>query len=249
MSKSRLKKQYERFLLERFLEAANLAGQIVDDEGEAPDFIVRIERERIGMEVTELFISSGGHNGNLQAQESLADRIVASAYRLYSSFGGRHAHVSVLFAAGGDLRDLNRDETSSALANFVKAQALVPGQLAKWHQDYVSSSLPDIITYVSMLGVPTPGMARWTTIRAGWIAPMTGASLQARIDEKIALLPTYRLRVATNWLVLVSDGSKPSQFFDAPTPAIASAVSSPFARTFYFGRFKGTVIELGLPLK
>jgi hypothetical protein len=69
--------------------------------------------------------------------------------------------------------------------------------------------------------------------------------LQARVDEKAALLPKYTLRAATNWLLLVSDGGRPSQLFDPPTPEVASSIVSPFERTFYFGRFNSIVIELG----
>jgi len=247
VSEPSLKKQYERFLLEQFLEAASLSGEIVDDNCEAPDFIVSFERELVGIEITELFISNGNRAGNLQAQESLAQRIISNAQRAYTSSGVQHAHVSVHFALGVDLRNLNRDQIAVALAAFVTAQGLSAGQHIQWRQDYVGSALPEAITYVQMLGVPEPRMAHWTTPRAGWVAPMTETVLQTSIDEKAARLPKYALRLATNWLLLVADGTKPSQFFDAPSAAVASAIVSPFARTFYFGRMRRIVIELGVP--
>jgi hypothetical protein len=249
VSELSIKKQYERFLLEQFLEVAGLSGEIVDDTGEAPDFIVQIERELVGVEITELFIIEGDRAENLQAQEALAQRIVSHAQRLYVSSGARHAHVSVHFAPGVDLRTLNRNQTAAALAAFVSSQSLTVGQHVQWHQDYVGTSLPDAVTYVQMLGVPEPGMAHWTVPRAGWVAPMNEGVLQTSIDEKTALLPKYRERVGTNWLLLVADGSKPSQFFEPPSDAVASAITSPFARTFYFGRMRRTVLELGVPSK
>lgn len=245
MSGLSLKKQYERFLLEQFLEAANLAGEIVDDRSEAPDFIVKFKHELVGIEVSELFITEGEHVGNLQAQESLAQRIVFNAQRLYASAGAQHAYVSVHFSPGFDVRRLNRDEAAAALSTFVISQALSVGQRVQWRQDYISRDLPEAITYVQMLGVPEAKMAHWTVPRAGWMAPITETLLQARIDEKATLLPRYALRVVTNWLLLVGDGTRPSQFFEAPTPAIASAITSPFARTFYFGRMGRVVVELG----
>src|SRR2546428_334118 len=119
VSELSIKKQYERFLLEQFLEVAGLSGEIVDETGEAPDFIVQIERELVGVEITELFIIEGGRAGNLQAQETLAQRIVSRAQRLYVLSGARHAYVSVHFALGVDLRMLNRNHTAAALADFV----------------------------------------------------------------------------------------------------------------------------------
>ena len=242
-----MKRQHERFVLEQFLRAADLQGEIVDDRSEAPDFIVKFGHELVGIEMTELFVRGGSDARNLQAQESLAHRIVSNAKRLYESSGAQHAHVSVHFAPRADLRSLNRDETAAALSAFVKARALVVGQLVQWQPDDVGNVLPEVITYVQMLGVPERRMAHWTVPNAGWVVPLTATVLQASIDEKAALLPAYARRVPTNWLLLVADGGKPSQLFDGPSAAVASAISSPFARTFYFARMRGAVVELGPP--
>lgn len=154
-----MKKQHERFVLEQFFKAANIQGQIVEDRSEAPDFIVKFGHQLVGIEITELFVTGGSDARNLQAQESLAHRIVSNAKRLYESCGAQHAHVSVHFAPRADLRSLNRDETAAALAAFVQAQALAVGQRVQWHQDYVRNVLPEAITYVQMLGVPERRMA------------------------------------------------------------------------------------------
>jgi len=74
---------------------------------------------------------------------------------------------------------------------------------------------------------------------------MTNQILQAGVDKKAALLPKYAQRVKKNWLLLVSDGAKPSQLFELPTREDALAIVSPFDRTFYFSRFKGVALELG----
>jgi hypothetical protein len=243
-----MKKQHERFVLEHFFKAANLQGEIVDDPSEAPDFIVKFEHALVGIEITELFVTDSTDTRNLQAQESLAQRIVSTARELYESSGAPHAHVSVHFAPRADLRRLNRDETAAALAAFVKAHALAVGQRVQWHQEYVGNRLPEDITYVQMLGVSEQSMPHWTVPNAGWRVPLTEAVLQARIDEKAALLPKYARRVPTNWLLLVADGGKPSQFFDDPSTEVVAAISSPFARTFYFARMRGTVVEFG-PLR
>lgn len=240
-----VKKRHERFVLEQFLKAANFQVEIVDDRSEAPDFIVKFGNELVGIEITELFVTDGSDARNLQAQESLAHRIVSNAKRLYEFSGAQHAHVSVHFAPRADLRSLNRNETAAALAAFVRAQTLAVGQRVQWHQDYVRNVLPEIITYVQTLGVPERRMAHWTVPNAGWRVPLTETVLQASVDEKAALLPTYARRAPTNWLLLVADGGKPSQFFDGPSTEVASAISSPFARTFYFARMRGAVVELG----
>ena len=247
MSSSHTKKQFERFLLEQFLAAAQIEAEIVDASNEAPDVIIRVGEELVGVEITELFKDQPGTSGSLQGQESLAQRIVANASQLYRESGAQHAHVFVHFAPGRDLRKVNRDETASRLATFVQTQAFVSGQLIKWRPDYATDTLPDVISMVYMLGVPETSMAHWSSPSAGWVAPMTNEILQTRVDEKAALLPKYVLRVKKNWLLLVSDGTKPSQLFELPTKEDALAVVSPFDRTFYLSRFKGVVLELGTP--
>jgi hypothetical protein len=244
------KKHYERFLLQTFLAVAKISAEIVDDSGESPDAVIRIGQDSVGVELTELFNGNAEPDGSfpLQARESLAQRIVRRASEIYRATGAQHAHVSVHFDLRSDLRGLNRDETAARLAAFVAAQSLAPHQYVQWRPDHVNDLLPDAINFVNMLGVPEPGMAHWSAPSAGWVAPMTREVLQARVNGKAALLAKYRERVEKNWLVLVSDGARPSQFFEPPTREHASAVVSPFDRTFYFARFASLVIELGVAL-
>src|SRR5437764_1048680 len=89
-------KQHERFLLEGFLEAAELQAEVVE-EREAPDFLVRFESRLIGVEVTKLFILDNANPSSLQTNESISTRIVARAQQLYQNSGALPAHVSVCF--------------------------------------------------------------------------------------------------------------------------------------------------------
>jgi hypothetical protein len=244
LSSLRAKKQYEQFLLETFLKASSIAAEVLDSTSEAPDFLIGIHEGVVGVELTELFTDRVSGTVPLQAQESIAQRVVARAGEIYRTSGAQHAHVSVHFSSGSDLRKLNRDQLSAELAAFVQGQALSVGQLVQWRPDYVARPFADVITFLQMLGVPEASMTHWSAPSAGWVAPLTAEVLQARIDEKGAHLPNYSKRAKENWLVLVSDGARPSQFFDPPTREVASAVSSPFDRTFYFARFRGIVIEL-----
>ena len=115
-------------------------------------------------QMTELFVKGGSDARNLQAQESLAQRIVSTAQRRYASSGAQHHHVSVHFAPRADLRNLNRNETAAALADFVKARALTGRQHAVFSgiKTMSCNALPEAITYVQMLGVPELRMGHWT---------------------------------------------------------------------------------------
>src|SRR3569623_3624723 len=113
------KKQNELFLFERFAEAAKLSPEIIDSENECPDLVVRLSGEIVGIEITELFVSEVAGGASLQAHESIAQRIVSKAHRIYEASGPPYAHVSVLFATGYDLGSLNRDKTAESLAKLI----------------------------------------------------------------------------------------------------------------------------------
>ena len=238
-------KQHERFLLERFIDAATLQAEIIETR-EAPDFIVRVEGKLIGVEVTELFISHDPSSNPMQAQESISTRIVSTAQRLYQASGAAPAHVTVCFGPGCDLRNLNRDRTANALASFVRGLNLAEWQRVDWQPEELNGPLPYEVSFVHALGVPSFEMAHWGVARAGWVAPLAVTSLQARIDEKAKRLPAYQDTVAENWLLIVADAMKPSQLMEAKDDFDPRGVSSPFARTFFYRHPDKAVVELGV---
>lgn len=236
-------KQHERFLLERFIEAASFDAQIVE-EREAPDFIVRVEGRTVGVEVTELFINHDASQSPLQVQESISTRIVLRARQIYEESGASPVQVKVCFRPGRDLRQLNMKETASDLACFVQCLGLIECQRVV-RPSGSGDPLPDEISYVQALGVPRLEMAHWAVARAGWVAPLTPAALQLRIDDKASRLQDYSEVVTETWLLIVADTTKPSQSMEAKADFNPHVVSSPFPRTFFYRYPEKRVIELG----
>jgi hypothetical protein len=245
MGNATQKKQRERILLSRFFKVAQLRADIVE-ETEPPDFIVRFENRRIGVELTDLFISHEVGGNVAQAQESITQRIVARARNLYEAAGVQPAHVSVGFSPGNDLRELHRDQTAEALAIFVQRLNLSNGEAVAFGPEKLHGLLPHHISFVHALGVPSPAMAHWSVARAGWVAPLTVEALQSRIDEKALRLPKYEDTIAENWLLIVAEGRQPSQFFDVRSSLEPRRIRSPFARTYFYEHFSGTIISLGM---
>lgn len=245
MRASDRQKQHERFLLERFIEAAGLSAEIVD-EREAPDFIVLFQERFVGVEITALFISHDTDRSLPQAQESISTRIVSRAERLYEASGAPPAHVTVCFVTGCDLRNVSRESTASRLASFVQSLNLTQWQRVDWRPEELDGSLPNEISFVHALGVPSYQMAHWGVARAGWVAPVTAKVLESRVKEKSKRLPKYQDTVRENWLVIVADRRKPSQQFDTKPDFDPRGVSSPFSRTFFYAHPERAVIELGV---
>lgn len=238
-------KLHERFLLERFIEVSRIDAQIVEDR-EAPDFIVQIGKAHVGVEVTELFIVPGGRGNTPQAQEAISSQIAVKAQRLYQVAGGPPAHVSLCFAPGMDLRGLNRDKTAQTLCDYVLSLKLSLWQRVDWRPEDFGSAVPDEISFIHALGVPSFDMAHWGVARAGWVAPLKHGLLQERIDEKAKRLSKYKDSVAENWLLVVADAMKPSSLIQAQSDFDACAVQSPFGRTFFY-RHPDSFLELGIP--
>ncbi len=238
------KKQRERFLLKQFFEDATLPAEIVEDR-EAPDFIVQFEGRRIGVEVTQLFISHDTTTNLMQAQESISTKTISKARHIYDASGGPPAHVSVCFSLGRDLRKMNRDSAASALAAFVRKLDLTVWQRVDWRPVEIEGPLPEEISFVHALGVPARDLAHWTVARAGWATPVIVDDLQKRINEKATRLAKYQETVRENWLVIIADATKPSGLFDARSQIDVGTATSPFSRTYFYGYPDRIIIGLG----
>ena len=242
------KKLRERFFLDRFLERLGVIPTWIQ-ERERPDFLVHLEGRTVGVEITYLHIRDTPENTLPQAMESVTDRIVSAAQRLYSSSGAPPAHVTVLFSSWLRFNEVKREQIAKRLANHVQSLDLNTWQKADWRSDAEENDdhpLSDVVDVIHALGVPDHSMAHWTVARAGWVATLTAERLQERIDEKSPKVATYQKVAQEIWLVVIADGMKPSQAFLVPSDLEAHAVVSPFTKTFFFGHPTGTLVELGV---
>lgn len=241
--RSIIRKRRERFFFEEFASKVGLKAEIVE-EREAPDLIVRASERLVGVELTEYFVSPDSHGRTPQAQESIGDQIAVRAQRLYERSGAPPAHVSLCFWPGRDLTYLNREGTAELLCKFVRGLNLATWQRVDWPASFSKSTLPDEVSFVHALGVPSFDMAHWGVARAGWVAPLKPELLQRRIDEKVQRIETYQTAVDEVWLLIVADNFRPSSFVRLGSDFHGSAIRSPFARTYFFAR-PDTVVELG----
>lgn len=238
------RKQHERFLLERFIEAAAFDVQIVE-ERQAPDFIVRFERRSVGVGVTEIFNRYDPGQNPLQIHESISSLIVQRARGSYEASGAPPVHVSVCFGPGCDLRQLRMNEAATALASFVKSLNLAEWERTVWRPEGLNDPLPAEISYLQALRVPSQEMAHWVIARAGWVAPVAAEAIQHRVNGKAQRLQDYSTVVGENWLLVVADLTKPSQLMEARSGFDPRGISSPFSRAFFYRYPERKVLELG----
>jgi hypothetical protein len=236
----------ERYLLDAFLRKQGINALVADSE--SPDFLVSIDGESVGIELTELHHATSSDGVSLQARESVANRIIFEAQKLFSAQGGPSLRVSINFAPTFDPRTIERRSTAEYLCNLLSKITPEQDQISDWRpgvEEYRSGSAA--VTYVHVYRHPSHFKPHWLHADAGWVAPITLDLVQRAIQAKAARLHDYRQRVAEVWLLLAVYGRTPSQFFDTEIRFDPSAVRSPFDRTYLHEAFLNHAILLGTP--
>ena len=243
MSSTPSRKLRERQLLDVFVRLSRIDAVVVE-EREAPDFILNVGDRVVGVELTELYVDDDGQPLPPKARESLANRVVAQARRLYEKRGGKPLHVAVGFAPYADLLTNSRTQLALSLADFLLAQDFPPDDYRNWSHSY-RMALPSQISFINAFAVPNEDCAHWYAPQAGWVAPLTENLIGECITSKAKKLDSYQLAAQDSWLVLVVSGGAPSQAFE-PAPDLAwKTIASPFTRTFLLSLMEGSVYEIG----
>lgn len=237
------RKARERFFLERFISVSGVAGTILAEE-EAPDFALSVDDRVIGVEVTELFAGATPSQLPLQAHEALSTKVVKASRKAYEACGGSPLHASIGFFSGIDLRSIHRDTLARALATLLLELRIPQGRFAVWQNDYTNPDLSPI-AFINALGVTAPEFAHWYAGSGGFSVPLTLDQLQACVAEKNARARAYRQRYEEVWLIVATEGARPSQFFDIASFTDAPAVKSDFDRTYFLISFTGQLLRLG----
>jgi hypothetical protein len=85
--------------------------------------------------------------------------------------------------------------------------------------------------------------ARWTVARPGLVATLTPKHLQEVIDKKAKKINGYKKVAEEIWLLIVADGTRSSQKFSVMPDFPLDSISSPFAKTFYYGYVSAEVLS------
>lgn len=257
------KKQHERFLLDRFLELQGISPTSVQPR-EAPDFLIGLEGRDVGIEVTELFIRSGKSTVGpepkerplLQAEEKITNRIVSKAREIYFDAGNPLLMSTIWFSDRITLDKRKGDQIAELIAHQVQSMSLQDSPEAAWRpseDENEEHPLSEWIDTIRTQRVPEYGdaqwkdrFAQWTFAGSGLVAPLTPKRLQEVIDEKAEKIDRYKECAGTEeiWLLIVADCTLPSRMFYVATDFPRDSVSSPFAKTFYYGYPAEGVMDL-----
>lgn len=247
------KKQHERFLLDRFLELQGISPTCIE-ESDPPDFLIDLEGRTVGVEVTELFIrskKSGAHTQPqgeplLQAAESITNLIVSKAWEIYFHAGKPPVQSTIWFSDRITLDKKKGDQIAELIANQIQTMSPQNSQAAVWRSsedENAENPLSESVVLMHALGVPDRRFARWTVARPGLVATLTPKHIQEVIDKKAKKINSYKKKAEEVWLLIVADRTRPSQKFSVMPDFPLSSISSPFARTFYYGYVSDEVLS------
>jgi hypothetical protein len=239
------KKRHERFLLDRFLERQGISPASIEPL-DPPDFLIDLEGRKVGIEVTELFIRSNKSEAHrqpeekplLQEAESNTDRIVSKARKIYFDAGNPPVLSTIWFSDRITLDNKKGDQIAELIAHQIQTMSLQNSQAVAWRSsedENEERSLSEWVAIIHTDRVPELRFARWTVARPGLVATLTPKHLQEVIDRKAKKINGYKKVAEEIWLLIVADRTRPSQKFSVAPDFPLDSISSPFAKTFYYG--------------
>jgi hypothetical protein len=247
------KKRRERFLLDRFLEHQGTTPTSVDP-GESPDFIITLDGRTVGIELTELFIQRCNSEERLlprdpplQAIESISVQIVSKAHEIYFDANNPPVLSHIVFSNRITPVDKRKgDQIAKLIADQIQSMSRQDSEGAVWRSrenEKEENALSEWVIFISTWKVPELRFARWSPNSAGLVSTLTPARLQEEIDKKASRISVYKKRAEDIWLLIVADRTRPSQKFSVMPNFPLDSISSPFAKTFYYGYASDEVLS------
>lgn len=237
------KKARERAILEQFLQFLSYAPIGTIEEGEAPDFVLRGDALRIGIELTGLWETRPGLTAG--AQLGQREFLLEGARAEAQSRGLPPLYVTLAFAAADPIPKRRAKGLVAHLVDLVGNAVPAPGESRELCQTYgPSPALPLEIDTIWIDHLANGGQHFWTHIDAGYARSECSSEIQACIDHKGSRCLSYATRCDTCWLVVHCDERPGTSMFTPSPEAIAHVYVSPFSRTFFFGLFTHAPLEL-----
>jgi hypothetical protein len=246
--KEAAKKAVERAYLQRFREnfADFSEGEVVSFE--RPDFLIKTQSRRIGIELTEYHVQEPdkGWGSPMRAREGTEDKVLRMASRLYQSKGLPAVAVYVHWNSHQVFSSRRVQELAAGLADLVQEHLPEPGhEAAIRHRHHPAwRSLPQEVTSISIDRRINFSKNSWTSVRGAFVPTLTPPELQQIMRTKEAKVPSYRQQCREVWLLIVARGFEPSTFGDLGPEVEGYWFESGFDRVFFLHHADEYVAEL-----
>jgi hypothetical protein len=230
----KMKKELERWQLERFKKTCSSfpEGKII--ESERPDFLIDTSAGIVGIELTQLYRSDSHTALPPKATESLRQQIVDRAHGLYKETGGHPLWVTVFFNLASELRQSLVPELASRVADLVTAAHAGMNARIKLEAESDTSEFPDEIASIHIRRLPILTEGFWNTWGVGFVPTYNPDQLQKIIEKKEKSISSYRDRCDAIWLVIVVGGFAISSIVNFEDDVYHHSYTTAFDRVFVF---------------
>ena len=229
------KKRTELNWLETFRTRAKLGFEIVDCDGEKPDFLIELDGRHIGIEITALHIDQKsigrGQGSKLRKEDAIKSELVACAKKLYFEKGYRSINATFQFkTSSGNLPQ--RSEFASDIVNVLGQLHLEEMEKKRGLDRNSEPPTPRSIRAISARGLPEGIEPCWQLTNPGPPQELQPSDIERPLAEKNKRVDAYRRRVPENWLLIVANGIRPHGRFQLPTQDQRKWPESKFERTY-----------------
>jgi hypothetical protein len=219
----RRQKDIELAQLEKTLKLLDIRQyEIIDKDNESPDFILKINGQSVGIEVTEIYRKLGASNS--AKTESDLPIIVEESIKIYNKKGGTPFVFGISF--NGKAAVENRKSVCRDLGEFLygysknflqnhslEIQNIVIDREKHPSLDLISAIFAKATENSSAVGFTVSGFDS---------VPVENTALESTVHKKLALLPTYRQKCEIIWLLITLPSMKLSADLRLPDTELTS---------------------------
>jgi hypothetical protein len=216
-------------------------------EPEPPDFVFENNGHRLGIELTIFFLPPRPGESYHQERQSLKNRIVAEAERLYAEAGGPALYVHVIFNERAQLRKKDTQPFAKELANAILAYP-VPQKYSEVRVKIPWDFKPKWAGLISVNGSINGNDKLWRADAGGRVAVITREQIVEVIRGKAEKEPLARARCDELWLVIVNDHFSLAAQAEISTEALNASYECPFDRLIWLLPDAPRAIDLSLKL-
>jgi hypothetical protein len=235
-------KDRERWYLEKLKSCFPCfpTGSIIP--GESPDFLVRSEEEVTGIEVTQFYPSpeEGARPG--QEVQSLKERIVEVAHRMYVESGGPALYVTVFFRSPLNVTKRDIQSVARNLAEAIR-ETSVPASINAPPASVAWRDLPSSITKVHIHGSLDGEDQLWHADAGGWVVPVDASHVSAVVARKERMAQIARQKCDRLWLLIINDVFSRATPAELKHEAMRSVGKGVFDRVIWLAPHSGAVFE------
>ncbi|MCX5847743.1 MAG: hypothetical protein NTW12_15540 [Deltaproteobacteria bacterium] len=242
-----MKKTRELIHLEHFKEVCLFFPEGEIEKTEKPDFIVHASHKHLGIEHTEMFQPGDPHGQSMQAQDSLAQRVVDKANQLYLQNHSQPLLVQILFKTRGKMGKQDVQRIAKMVVHIIEETTIESGSpmtLQRTRQN--SEHFPKEIAMIHVYYHPNGKENRWVCSSIGFVPQLTPEQLQEKIDKKEQKLDSYSSKCCELWLLIVADDLRIPSSVDLTVLASTHHYSTRFDRVFFYWNASRKYVELQL---